>query len=581
VRGALACALLALGLGGCASFGEVAPGAGAEELGLEVRPDASPEYDVLVAQQHANEGRSEEALAALGRAIDKDPSSAYLQRLYAEGLARANRMDQALVHARRAYELEPGNADGRLLLVQLLRIQHDVPAIEALLLENGQPRDADAAFSLHETYSEAGRGEDALRMADWLLAHEKDPLRAHIARANALQRLGRPVEAEHALRQAIKERPDDLRLYGALARSMRERGDRDGEIALYKEILKSQPDDHGTLLALAEAQMADDDLDGAIHTLEAVEERYPGDPRVGLRLGFLYYEARRFPEASERFEQALQANPEEHEIAFFLGIAKRRQGDEAAALSAFASIPPEHEHYTEAQMQIASIYERRNDFAAARKAVDAAMAVERTRPLELYAATLQAKAGDLDGAVAYVNSLIDKEPENDELHYNLGIIYGEADRDDLAVKSMQKALELNPDNASALNYIGYTWAEHGENLDEAERLIARAIELRPEDGYIVDSLGWVYYMRARPLVQSGHKEAARSYIERALKELERADELTGGDPVISEHIGDTYLLQGERKRALDKFEEALQLGPRDAEQPHLQEKLENLRRELQ
>ena len=350
VRGAFACALLALGLGGCASFRGVAPGVSTEDLGLEVRPGASPEYDVLVAQQHANEGRSEEALAALGRAIDKDPSSAYLQRLYAEGLARANRMDQALVHARRAYELEPDNADGRLLLVQLLRIQHDVPAIEALLLENGQPRDADAAFSLHETYSEAGRGEDALRMADWLLAHEKDPLRAHIARANALQRLGRPVEAEQALRQAIKERPDDLRLYGALARSMRERGDRDGEIALYKDILKSQPDDRGTLLALAEAQMADDDLDGAIRTLETVEERYPGDPRVSLRLGFLYYEARRFAEASARFEQALQANPEEHEIAFFLGVAKRRQGDESAALAAFASIPPEHEHYTEAQI---------------------------------------------------------------------------------------------------------------------------------------------------------------------------------------------------------------------------------------
>ena len=68
---------------------------------------------------------------------------------------------------------------------------------------------------------------------------------------------------------------------------------------------------------------------------------------------------------------------------------------------------------------------------------------------------------------------------------------------------------------------------------------------------------------------------------RALEELERADEMTGGDPVISEHIGDAYLLQGERRRALDKFEEAMLQGPRVDEQPKLHEKLEALRREFE
>jgi tetratricopeptide (TPR) repeat protein len=569
------CALLA----GCA--GTIGPDV-ASDLGVEERPDAPPEYDILVAQQHASEGRPAEALAAWERAVAKDDNSAYLHRVLADALARSSRLDEALVHARRAYELEPQDADGRHLLVQLLRIRRDIPAIEALLLdENGAPKDVDAAFALHEIYIEADRGEDALVMAEWLLRHEDDPLRAHIARANAFQRLKRPLEAEKALREAIALRPDDLRLYGALARSMRERGDRDGEIALYREILDKQPDDQGTLLALAEAQMADDDLEGAIRTLEKVEERHPGDPRVSLRLAFLYYEARQFERAAERFRQALNANPEEHEIAFFLGVAERRLGREDEALMAFASIPPDHEHYTEAQTQIASIHERRGRFEEARRAVDAALAVERTRPLELYAATLQAKSGDLEGAVGYVEGLISDDPDNDELHYNLGIIYGEAKEPERAIAAMRKALELNPDNASALNYIGYSWAERGENLDEAERMIVRAIELRPEDGYIVDSLGWVYYMRAKPLVQSGKPEAAKGFLERALSELEKADELTGGDPVISEHLGDIYLLRGERKRALELFEEALQQGPRNDEQPHLHEKLESLRRELQ
>src|SRR5262245_38088785 len=141
----------------------------APDLGVEVRPDAPPEYDVRVAQQHASEGRAPEALAALERAVAKDDSSAYLQRVLADSLARSSRLDESLVHARRAYELDPTNEDGRHLLTQLLRIKRDVPAIEAILLdENGAPKDNNAAYALHEVYIEAGRGEDALAMAGWL-----------------------------------------------------------------------------------------------------------------------------------------------------------------------------------------------------------------------------------------------------------------------------------------------------------------------------------------------------------------------------------------------------------------------------
>jgi tetratricopeptide (TPR) repeat protein len=108
----------------------------------------------------------------------------------------------------------------------------------------------------------------------------------------------------------------------------------------------------------------------------------------------------------------------------------------------------------------------------------------------------------------------------------------------------------------------------------------RALDLQPDDGFIVDSLGWVYYMRARPLFETGRSEEAKKYLDRALKELLRAQELTGGDPVVSEHLGDTYLLLNEKQRALEKYEEAVNLEPREGEQPDLLEKLEALRREI-
>ena len=262
-------------------------------------------------------------------------------------------------------------------------------------------------------------------------------------------------------------------------------------------------------------------------------------------------------------------------------MVRRRGGDGDGAIQAFESIPETDRYFPEARAQIASVLERRGDYEQALAEIGRASAVRPSRELDLYAATLRARTGDLEGAVASLESMLSEEPENDELLFNLGVVYGEAQHTDEALVYMRQALEKNPDNANALNYIGYTWAEKGVNLDEAEAMINRAIELRPEDGYIVDSLGWVYYMRARPLVADGRAREARPFLDRALRELERADELTGGDPVISEHLGDTYLLLDEKQRALEKFEEAIRLEPREDEQPDLLEKFETLRRELE
>jgi tetratricopeptide (TPR) repeat protein len=103
---------------------------------------------------------------------------------------------------------------------------------------------------------------------------------------------------------------------------------------------------------------------------------------------------------------------------------------------------------------------------------------------------------------------------------------------------------LNPDNAEALNYLGYTYADHGIFLEEAEELVSKAARLRPEDGYIVDSLGWVYFKQGR------FPEAAR--------ELERAGSLVPDDPVILEHLGDAYRQLGQGARALEVYRKALE-----------------------
>jgi tetratricopeptide (TPR) repeat protein len=108
---------------------------------------------------------------------------------------------------------------------------------------------------------------------------------------------------------------------------------------------------------------------------------------------------------------------------------------------------------------------------------------------------------------------------------------------------MRTVIRLDPKDANALNYLGYTYADLGKNLDEAERLVQEALKHKPEDGYIIDSLGWVYYKKGN--------------YEKALEILEKAVSLVPDDPTILEHLGDAYIKLNDKKKALDIYKKSL------------------------
>lgn len=145
------------------------------------------------------------------------------------------------------------------------------------------------------------------------------------------------------------------------------------------------------------------------------------------------------------------------------------------------------------------------------------------------------------------------------------MVYDKLKRFDDLVRQMREAIRLNPKHAEALNYLGYTYAERGINLDEAEGLIKRALEIRPKDGYITDSLGWVYFQRGD--------------LPRAVEWLRKAVELAPEDATIVEHLGDAYVKSGDRERGLSMYERALGLEHKDEPQKkeELREKIRKLR----
>ncbi len=187
----------------------------------------------------------------------------------------------------------------------------------------------------------------------------------------------------------------------------------------------------------------------------------------------------------------------------------------------------------EAQIQIGDIHRRHDEFEQALK--------------------------EYNIAATMIGNPIPKE--HWQLLYARGMVYERLKKWDKAEADLKAALAFEPDHPYILNYLGYSWADQGMHLNQAVDMIKRAIKLQPTDGYIVDSLGWVYYrMKDYP---------------RAVKYLEQAVELMPNDPTINDHLGDAYWKTGRKNEAQFQWKRALSLNPDDEQLKSIQNKIEN------
>jgi tetratricopeptide (TPR) repeat protein len=154
-----------------------------------------------------------------------------------------------------------------------------------------------------------------------------------------------------------------------------------------------------------------------------------------------------------------------------------------------------------------------------------------------------------------------EDKANAVYYYYRGICEERSKEWSKAEADMRKALELQPDQPHVLNYLGYSWIDQGVNLDEAMKMIKRAVDQRPDDGYIVDSLGWAYYRIGN--------------YDDAVKNLERAIDLKPEDPTINDHLGDAYWRVGRTLEAKFQWAHARDLKPEPEELPKIEAKIEN------
>lgn len=167
-------------------------------------------------------------------------------------------------------------------------------------------------------------------------------------------------------------------------------------------------------------------------------------------------------------------------------------------------------------------------------------------------------------AVEAYDRAVARVPKLEERHWNLLYVRGIANERSKnwprAEADFKKALELKPNEPYVLNYLAYTWVDRGEHLEEAKRMLDEAVRQKPDDGAIVDSVGWAYYRLGN--------------MEKALEFLEKAIELAPEDPAINDHLGDVYWRVGRRAEARFQWQRALSLNPEPEDVPKIKEKLE-------
>jgi Tfp pilus assembly protein PilF len=173
-------------------------------------------------------------------------------------------------------------------------------------------------------------------------------------------------------------------------------------------------------------------------------------------------------------------------------------------------------------------------------------------------------------ALDAAEKLASDKDEKASIAFMRGSMYEREKKYDLAEKEFRSVLNMDPSNASALNYLGYMFADQGVRLQEAQDLIKRAVDLEPNNYAFLDSLGWVYYHLNK--------------LDDAEQELRRSLQISADDPTIHDHLGDVYVKEGKLKEAIDQWQASLkaysvtspsEFEPQDVAK--VQKKLDNAR----
>ena len=426
---------------------------------------------------------------------------------------------------------------------------------------------ADKPAAIAQALGVLGRLNDrrlALRILDESLSPPVRKLpEAHLALADVAQAAGDYSRAADEARAALAAAPDSepaaqrVLEYGARVDPQRAETEA-------RAFLAKHPDARKLHLSLA-GQMADrGDYDSALAELQAMSRRSPEDFDLLFMQAQLAYKAGRKDQARVLLEQYLDVqNQRQEAITPGASDAGAAEADARVLLSRIAE---DQGRYDEAIAQLGQIDDpslrysaqmRQAGLRAKQGRIDEALSmIEAAQPHDeddqvqgvLTKAQILREAGRVDDAVATLEAANQAQPDTVEIKYELAMLYERQGRYDELETQLRQVIALDPDHAHAYNALGYTLADRNQRLPEALDLITQALELQPDDPFILDSMGWVKF-------RMGDKPAALDYLSRAYAQRPEAD--------IAAHLAEVLWAEGKRQQAEEMLHAGYKKDPKN------------------
>ncbi|USE35147.1 tetratricopeptide repeat protein [Endozoicomonas sp. SCSIO W0465] len=360
---------------------------------------------------------------------------------------------------------------------------------------------------------QVGEFESALALANELLKQDRGFVSAIMVKGRALHKLKRDAEAEVMLFEAVQRYPDKNRLR-----------------LLYGRVLVHAGK-----------------LDQARKQFEVLLERAPGESDVVLSLGLITLENGLEQEAGQYFEQLLTLGERDNTAHYYLGRLSEKQQKYASAKEHYLSVGPGKE-FMAAQVALTGMLVEQDKLKEALTYLGEARNRHpaRMESLFLLEGELLVNDGQLDKALTLFERALKTNPESVNLLYSRAMVYEKLNNLEGMEQDLRSILEFEPDNAAALNALGYTLADRTDRFKEAEALILQAYELDSEDPAILDSMGWVQF-------RLGNFDQAEKYLRMAYRQFPDAE--------IAAHLGEVLWARGEQDAARLLWAEALQKSP--------------------
>jgi tetratricopeptide (TPR) repeat protein len=503
--------------------------ASAAQAAWQAHPyEATSDYHFALAQAYSTEGKVDRAIEEYRAALAYDPNSAILHAKVAAEYLKKGSTSFAIEECKKAIEIDPNYIDVRLMLGGIYSISNETDAAlaeyDAVLKK--QPSNDEAAVFKTQVLVEKERHDEALKFIRGYVAKVKDSAAAWFYAGKLEHHKNNVNEAIKDYRKALELRPGFSQATIALGMIFETHGETAKALELYEEQL-DQKQDLQVAGRLATLYLKLNQLDLALKTLTVMTVIDPEDLNTQMKVGLIHMQKEDWEGAKKVFEGLLEKVPDSDKVNYYLAAVYEELGQIDLSISHLQRVSADSKLYEDANLHGSALYRKLQMKEKAYQLLQSAVQKSpENAGFYLVLASMYEDDKDVKNAVESLKSGLKIFPDHEKMRYFFGALLDKQGNTDEAIVEMEKVLKQNPSNADALNFVAYTWTSQGVRLKDAEEMLKRALKLRPDSPFILDSMGWNQFML-------GHNQDALVY-------LEKAASLKQDETAILEHLVEVY-----------------------------------------